>query len=357
LLQWDLETGAADWEFEIGSITEPYLDGEGRIYIVERLNLDQVKAAGLTKHEGSTTSGWYTYLTILDGESGKLISRTELVDIPILGENANQLFPAGRLGNLIYLRNYSTYGLYAFDLEKGAFTEDRWKLCDRGYPLESVFLPQENDFVTFCMDFSTGMHSVVTRLSIDEGSSTSITIPQLGTADYMTGNGFAMGPGHRAYVVDSDAGALVEIDVDSMRVLRTAYYKDAVQPGSWLQRLHAWLLELAASPARAKRWLAEPAISPDGRSLAVDGGLSEQGGASRSVWLVDLESLQASQEIELSGSPHTIRFASNELLYILLQNEGSSTSNDLVVYDLAGDQAYNFSFETRGWLSELMVLQ
>jgi hypothetical protein len=247
--------------------------------------------------------------------------------------------------------------LVAFDIATGEFAPEAWSSCEHGYPAQIHFVEELAAVLSLCMDYSTGLKSVVTLTPLNGDARLSIEFEPLGEEEYTTGNGLVLGPDGRAYLVDSDAGAIVEIDVEGMRVLRTAYYKEAMEPGSWLQRLHAWLLELAASPARAKRWLAEPAISPDGRSLAVDGGFSEQGGSSRSVWLVDLESLQASQEIELSGSPHTIRFASNELLYILLQNEGSSTSNDLVVYDLAGDQAYNFSFETRGWLSELMVLQ
>lgn len=356
IVRWDPVQDEVAWRLETGDSNGAYIDEEGgRLYLMERFNLQQARLAGLTpfEGEGSSASGWYHYLTILDAESGEVISRTELIDMPILGANAGQLFPIARRGSRLYLRNYAQYGLYVYDLERGAFVDERWKLCESGYPFDSAHLPDENAFVTFCMNFSTGMQAGLTRLSIDKGTSTSVEIPQLGSADYMTGNGFVVGPGHLAYVVDSDAGALVELDLDTMQILRQAKYRQ-YRPGggesSWLQSAVSWLLDLAASPARAKRWMSQPAVSPDGHYLAVDGGFGAGGGDTRdttSVWLIDLGSLKAVNEIELPGSPQALHFAGDSQLYILLQTELPGTSQ-AVVFDLESQQSLTLDLPISG---------
>jgi hypothetical protein len=359
---WEPAQSQAAWSSAIGfPLGAVYSEGTGLVYLTEQHQVDGEEIVGLTVEYSDLqppSQEWPIFFTVLDASNGEIVDSRALPPSPGKGRDSQMLYPVAVQDQTLYLSNYQMRAnLVAFDLVAGEFAPEAWSSCEHGYPAQIHFVEELGAVLSLCMDYSTGLKSLVTLTPLNGDAQRSIEFEPLGEEDYTTGNGLVLGPDGRAYLVDSDAGAIVEIDVDSMRVLRTAYYQEAVQPSGWIQHLHAWLLELAASPARAKRWLAEPAISPDGRSLAVDGGLSELGGATRSVWLVDLESLQASQEIELSGSPHTIRFASNEMLYVLLQNEGSSSSNDLVVYDLAGDQAYNFSFETRGWLSELMVLQ
>ena len=128
----------------------------------------------------------------------------------------------------------------------------------------------------------------------------------LGKEDYMMGNGFALGPDSLAYVVDSDAGALVEIDLDSMQILRQVNYRYESKERDWLQKSVSRLVDLAATPARAKRWMSKPEVSPDGRHLVVDGGFGIGSGVTT---LVDLENLVLVKEIKLPKSPQAFHFA------------------------------------------------
>jgi sugar lactone lactonase YvrE len=198
ILRWDPARAAVDWRLETGSMIGAYMNDEGRIYLVERDNL-----------------------TILNEQSGEVLSRYQFKDMLASGLSPWQPVPIGLQGNRLYLRNYALRdNLFVYDLQTGMFGEERWNLCESGYPFDSIYLPEARAFVTFCIDFSHGMQGVLTRLSIENGTSASVEIPALGADKYMTGNGFALGLDHLAYVVDSDAGALVEIDLDSMQILR-----------------------------------------------------------------------------------------------------------------------------------------
>ena len=311
ILRWDPARTDVDWRVETGSFTGAYQDEAERIYLVDQDSL-----------------------IILDAQSGEALSRRQLAGAPVSGPDSGQLFPVGRQGDRLYLRNYALRdNLFVYDLRAGVFGEESWTVCEAGYPFDSLYLPQESSFVTFCIDFSEGMEGVLTRLSVEDGTSASVEIPALGADEYMTGNGFALGPGELAYVVDSDAGALVEIDIQTMRILRQADYRQELEGTGWLPGVVSRLLELAASPARAKRWMSQPVVSPDGRYLVVDGGFAAGGGATTNAWLIDLESLAPVQEIELPGSPQAFHFADDSLLYILLQTESPGDSR-AVAFDL-----------------------
>ncbi len=316
ILHWDPAQTAVDWRLETGSFTGAYMDDEGRIYLMEQ-----------------------HILTILDEQSGEVLIRKQLKDMPESGPNAGQPIPVAQQGNRLYLRNYDLdNNLFVYDLQRGVFDEERWTLCEGGYPFDSVYLTRKNAFVTFCIDFYTGIQGILTRLSIDDETSASVEIPVLGAEEYMVGNGFALGPDDKAYVVDSDAGALVEIDIDSMQILRQANYRRTNKERGRLPRSLSWLFDLAASPARAKRWMSQPAISPDGSYLVVDGGFGVGGGETTSAWLISLENLEPVEEIKLPRSPQAFHFANNYLLYILLETEMPGASQ-VMVFDLDNQQS------------------
>jgi hypothetical protein len=293
-------------------------------------------------------------LTILDGQSGQVLARDQVESVSAIGVIAEQLFPVGRQADRLYLRNYALQdNLFVYDLQTRAFGEERWSVCERGYPFDSAYLPEEDAFVTFCIDFSTGMQGLLTRLSIQDGTSASVEIPVLGADEYMVGNGFALGPGHLAYVVDSDAGALVEIDLGSMQILRQAEYRLDGKQSGWLQRSVSWLLDLAAGPARAKRWMSQPAVSPGGRYLVVDGGFGIGGGQTTSAWLVDLASFKPVKEIELPRSPEAFHFAGEDVLYILLQTESRGTAQTLA-FDLDRQRSLILDLPTSGRVRQIL---
>ncbi len=311
IFSWDPARNSADWRFETDSIGGAFEDDEGRIYFLEQQRL-----------------------IILDGHTGEVLSRLEAKNMAKSGLIASQSIPIARQGNRLYFRNYNTQGnLFYYDLRTGAFNEERWTLCEGGYPFDSVFLAQNNSFVTFCYDFASGTQGLLTHLSIDDGLTTSVEIPVLGPEVYMVGNGFALGPNNKAYVVDSDAGALVEIDLNSMQILRQATYRQVALANNWLLHSISWLSDLAATTVRAKRWMSQPVISPDGNYLVVDGGLGIGGGETTSAWLINLEDLRPVKEIKLPRSPEAFHFTSSGLLYILLVSDEPGNSQ-VMVFDL-----------------------
>jgi hypothetical protein len=311
VLRWVPAQSAVDWRLETGPITGSYVDDEGRLYLMEKYDL-----------------------TILNTQSGEVLSRHQLKNIPASISNAGLPVPIGRQGKLLYLRNNATRdNLFTYDLQTGMFGEEHWTLSERGYPFDSVYLPQKNEFVTFCIDFATGTQGILIRLSMENRTSASVEVPVLGADEYMVGNGFALGPADTAYVVDSDAGALVEIDLDSMQILRQANYRQAGMGKGLVSRTISWLFNLAASPARAKRWMSQPAVSPNGSHLVVDGGFGIGGGVTTSAWLIGLENLVPVKEIKLPSSPQAFHFTNNNLLYILLETEMPGGSQ-VLVYDL-----------------------
>lgn len=331
ILRWDPALAAVDWRLEMDSMSGAYVDAEGLIYVLE-------------EHR----------LTILDGQSGEVISRQQVENVPASGAIAAQLSPVGRRGNRLYLRHHVMQNnLLVYDLQTGDFGAERWSVCEAGYPFDSAYLPGEDAFVTFCLDFSAGMEGILTRLSIQDGTSASVEIPALGEEEYMAGNGFALGRDHLAYVVDSDAGALVEIDLEAMQVIRQAEYRQEGKQSGWLPRSVSWLLDLAASPARAKRWMSQPAVSPGGQYLVVDGGFGIGGGQTTSAWLVDLGSLTPVVEIELPRSPEAFHFASDRVLYILLQTELPGAAQALA-FDLDSRQSIILDLPTSGRVRQIL---
>jgi hypothetical protein len=320
IFRWDPTRNSADWRFETDSIGGVFVDDEDRIYFLEQQSL-----------------------IILDGYTGEVLSRLEAKNMAKLGLIASQSFPITRQGNRLYFRNYNTQdNLFYYDLRTGLFNEERWTLCEGGYPFDSVYLAQNNSFVTFCYDFASGTQGLLTQLSIDDGTTTSVEIPILGAEEYMVGNGFAIGSDNKAYVVDSDAGALVEIDLSSMQILRQAKYRQAAPEKSWLSSSIAWLSDLAAKTARAKRWISRPVVSPDGNYLVVDGGFGIGGGVTTSAWLIALENLRPVKEIELLRSPEAFYFTGNSLLYILLVTDVPGNSKVMVFnLDSQNSQIYD----------------
>jgi hypothetical protein len=169
----------------------------------------------------------------------------------------------------------------------------------------------------------------------------------------MVGNGFALRSDDLAYVVDSDAGALVEIDLDAMQILRQANYRYESKERGWLPRSVSWLVDLAASPAQAKRWMSQPEVSPDGNHLVVDGGFGIGGGETTSAWLIGLDDLVPVKEIKLPRSPQAFHFASHNLLYILLETEMPGGAQ-VLVYDLDSQESQILDIPSPGRVLQML---
>lgn len=331
IFRWDPAQSSADWRLETDSIGGAFVDDEDRIYFLEQQRL-----------------------IILDGQTGEVLSRFEAENMAMSGLIASQSIPIALQGNRLYFRNYNTQGnLFYYDLRTGIFNEERWNLCEGGYPFDSVYLAQNNSFVTFCYDFASGTQGFLTQLSIDDGTTTRVEIPILGEEEYMVGNGFALGPDNKAYVVDSDAGALVEIDLNSMQILRQANYRPAAWEENRLTHSFTWLFDLAATTAHAKRWMSQPVISPDGKFLVVDGGFGIGGGETTSAWLISLETLMPAKEIKLPRSPESFHFTSASMLYILLVTDLAGSSQ-VMAFDLASQNFQILDVPSQGRVLKML---
>ena len=64
---------------------------------------------------------------------------------------------------------------------------------------------------------------------------------------------------------------------------------------------------LAAKPARAKRWMSQPAVLPEGHYLAVDGGFGLGRGGTTRAWLIDL-GRQQSLTLDLPTPGQVLQF-------------------------------------------------
>jgi len=164
------------------------------------------------------------------------------------------------------------------------------------------------------------------------------------------GNGLVLAPANTVYVVDTDAGALAKLDLQTMEIVKTVNYRDMSQESSLGQRLLTWLMELGAQPAQAKRWMAVSAVSSDGRWLAVDGGIGLNGGTNVSLFLIDLQTLQGSQKVELNGTPSQMLFGNNGSLLVFFEKSSMASPMAGIVYDLASETQTSFRIPMHGWL-------
>lgn len=331
VLRWQPLHSSPDWRVETGHVWDAYQDGQGRLYLAEQDSL-----------------------IVLDRESSRVIREYEIDQMATGGPNAGHPFPIGRDGDRLYLRNYAAgKNLFVFDLESGTLFDESYSVCEYGRPFESRYLSRERSVVTFCLDFSTGIQGYLTKLMLGDGEQISVQIPSLGTEEYMAGNGFALAGDLLAYVVDSDAGSLVEIDLETMSVQRQARYLPASKAGNGLASFVARLIDLGAAPAHAKRWMSYPAVSPDGRYMVVDGGFLANDGRNSTSWLIDLERLEPIRRIELPRTPVRFQFASESLVYVLLETQHAEQSQ-VLAYDIESGSSALLDLPTPGRVVQIL---
>jgi hypothetical protein len=361
VLAWVPASGQPLWVRETGfSYGGLYDAASGRIYLMEQRNADSQSLEGVEiPNTGIYPSEqWPLFLTVLDAASGEMLSATHVTGRFFNSPTSGAARPLALRGSTLFMMNYSaSNNLAAYDLETKTLPDEKWDVCETGYPSKVEVSAELDAVVSLCIDYSTSdMKGSLTRLSLADGSASSLDLGLLGNEQYMGGNGLALGNDGLAYVIDSDATVIVEIDLRTMQVLRQANYAEgasARQP-SWLERASAWLLRQAATPAAAKRMFAATAVSPDGRTLAVSGATLESY-STRSVYLIDLASLQSARKLETGGTPAALVFPSNELL--LAFYERGSYSNPLggMVFDLAAGEQDTLSLQINGYLNEIIA--
>ncbi len=327
---WATETG-----FTYGAF---YDSASGRLFLIEQRNADSKTMLNLDIPERALyppTANWPLYLTEMDVETGEVVNTVQLDTDFVYSANGGIGRPVALLGNTLYIMKYgSINNLTAFDLNTQAFREDSLELCDNAYPMHVSFVSELNAFATLCMDYTTGMDASLVLTPLD-AEQVILDMPLLGDEEYMSGNGLVV-VGTTAYVIDSDARGITEVDLASISITRSVNYAENLSADRSLgEQFVAWLLDQSAGVAHAKRWFAMPALSPDRRTLVVDSGMGLSGGQADSIYVIDLETLQATQELDLSGYPTSMTFDQDGLLYVFLEKGSHRVPLRVDVFDIA----------------------
>ena len=279
------------------------------------------------------------------------MDRQLLVDLPVHTYEGADLYPIGLDGEMLYLMNYAAKNnLFAYDLKTHQFGTETWSMCEKGYAMKVVFDEEFTSVIALCANYETAPQSGVTVTKLNSGEQRSLELAPLGEEDYQTGNGLVLGSANTVYVVDTDAGAFAKLDLQTTQIVQTVNYGDTLQESSLCQRLLTWLIEMGAHPAHAKRWMAVSALSPDGRWLAVDGGIGLNSGVNVSLILIDLQTLQGSQKVELNGTPSQMLFSDDGSLLVFFEKSSMASPMAGVVYDLVSETQTSFRIPMHGWL-------
>lgn len=369
VLYWSPGNEEAVWAAETGFIYGGFRDSEsGYIYITELRNNNHHSLLNVSFESNKVsayTKEWTLYITALDGESGEVINRTPL-DLTTVYAGST-LEPIGISGDTLYLMDYSyTENLFAYDLDTGKLTGDAWSLCKDGYLIQAVFSPATLDLkvvsnkpsprvAALCVDYSTGSESSVTLTHLRTDEQSSLELTTLGYEDYQTGNGIFLA-NETLYAVDSDAGVIVEIDMDTMQIAQSSNYRDGLlqEQSSWIDDLLGWLGDQILSPAAAKRWHALTAISHSGRWLVVDGGFSENQGTIADLLLVDLHTLQAVRSFEISQFPEQIAFGNEDDLLVIFGKHSFARATTGVWIDMHTSETQSTKVPTHGWIRKIL---
>lgn len=353
---WATETG-----FLYGGL--PSADGN-QLYVLEHRKLGEDIVLNMEISESEMfrpNKDWGIFLTALDPNDGRVLSRQQLLDPPNQNYGDVSLFPLALDGKILYLMNYGMRNnVLAYNLESKQFEEQTWSTCERGYLMRAEFIADANSVAALCTDYNEKPKSWVTITSFDSGESQSGEIPALSDQEFETGNGLVLSSDGQLYLLDTDAGVLVEINIQTLQLGETVNYRQALGEQSSLgERFVAWLLRLGAQPAAAKRWMALSALSPDGRWLAVDGGMNDivANEGKPSVLLIDMQTLQATQAIGLNSTPSILTFTTDDKLLLFFEKGNLNQPTRGVILDLSSGTQASFSIQMHGWLRSVIPIK
>ena len=356
VMAWDVGQAEALWATETGFLFGAISDPENQlIYVTEQRSVEKESLLDMTFEADvlyqPNNRIWEVYLTTINQQTGEVVDRQSLADLPVHTYEGADLYPIGLDGKMLYLMNYAAKNnLFAYDLKTHQFGTETWSMCEKGYAMKVVFDEEFTSVIALCANYETAPQSGVTVTKLNSGEQRSLELAPLGEEDYQTGNGLVLGPANTVYVVDTDAGAFAKLDLQTTQIVQTVNYGDTLQESSLGQRLLTWLIEMGAHPAHAKRWMAVSALSPDGRWLAVDGGIGLNSGVNVSLILIDLQTLQGSQKVELNGTPSQMLFSDNGSLPVFFEKSSMASPLAGIVYDLASETQTSFRIPMHGWL-------
>jgi hypothetical protein len=359
VLAWSPGDEESTWSAETGFLYGGIHDqASGRIYITEQRNSSYESLLNITFAGDdlfSPNNDWSLYLTAMDSESGEIVSRVAL-DVPARDGSASGLHPIGANATTLFLMNYAAgKNLFAFDLAAQRMSEQSWSLCEHGYAMSIQFIPAPARVAALCGGHSAGTQSSVTLTRLETNEKKSLDLPALGKEEFQSGNGIFLA-NDWLYVIDSDAGWLVQIELATMEIVQTSNYGDGLanEQSNWLDEFLGWLGDQIVRPAAAKRWAALTAVSPDGEWLVVDSGFSVSQGANIDLLLVDLHTLMAVRRFELPRSPEQIAFGSDGSLLVLFGKPSAARPTPAVLLDITTAKTQDVSAPTHGWTRSVL---
>jgi hypothetical protein len=361
VMAWIPATGAPLWVHETGfSYGGLYDAASGRIFLMEQRNASSQSLEGIQIPNTaiSPSPEWPLFLTELDAATGEMVSATQVTGRFFNSATSGAARPLALRGSSLYLMNYgASDNLAVHDLETDILAEEKWDLCANGYPTQVHVSADSNSVISLCIDYSNSdMAGSISQLSLADRSVRSLELGVLGSENYMGGNGLVLGPNNVAYALDSDAMVILEIDLQSMQIVRKSNYAEGLagyQP-SMGERFTAWLLRQVASPAAAKRMFAISAISPDGSTLAVSGAMVDSY-STRTIYLIDLATLKATRQLETGATPAAILFRGNDLLLTFYERSGYNNPLGGLVYDLKSGEQDAISLQINGYLNQILT--
>ncbi len=341
LVAWQPGREEVAWMLDTGYAYGAVVDG-ARAYLVEDPVRPAFEPQGLLQ------------LSIVDLRTGERLSQTDLRGEFLANLSTGAPVPVLVLGDTLYFTNHrQNNNLAAYDLATHALDDARYRLCERGYPMEFEYIASQHAMLSLCVEFSTEMEASLTRLSLADGGQQSLQLLNMTVKEHYPANGLVVTPDERVYVLNSGNYTIMEINVASMQAVRQANYAEAKpEQGSLLERAAAWLLELAARPAQAKMLFAVTALSPDGSQLAVGGSLLH--GNQRELYVVDLESLQAVQRVRMLGLASQLAYLDADTV---LQVYGDNSPwYQVAALNLTSGEHSVLAAPAFGYLRELFVL-
>ena len=340
----------AEWTTETGFIMGSLVDAEGgRILVTEQRNTTVDSLQGLSYPADSTyppSETWPVYLTVLDTETGEVLSRERVPDLSV-GPTGYYLHPVGVDGDVVYLSNYDTIrNLHSYNLSTKTVGEQYWDICERGYIMDSLLLTEPTRVAALC-------DQGLTITDMTTGEQHSVKIPQLGSLEYETGNGMFVA-NDQLYVVDSNGGVMLTVDSETLQLSKIIDYRASIEEAksNIIDQVFTWLGEQIVGSAQAKRWMAITSVSADERWLAIDGGMLSPVGI-REILVVDLHGEDATRSFELDGSPSRMAFGDDGNLLVVFEGSGSLTSAVLLHVDSGETMTVNLPFN--GWLQNLIA--
>ncbi len=363
VLSWVPGRDSATWATETGFIYGGLVSGE-RVYVVEhrKIGVSSLRNLKLTESElYGANKDWAVFVTVLDSGNGHVISWQQMPEPPVKNPTDMSLYPIAVRGNRLYLMNYAMRNnLFAYNLSTGKFDEQVWSGCEKGYLLRAAYLESANSVAALCTDYNEKPVSWVTVTALSTGESSSVEIPALGDQDYETGNALLVTPRGEVYVIDTDAGVAVEINTVTMKLGEPIQYMAGLpeQESGLQQRFSDWLLGLGAQPAYAKRWMGLSAFSPDGRWLALDSGLGNMAANSSKpgVVILDAQTMQAAQLIEIDSMPSALAFSEAGQLLVFFEKNSSPAPLRGVMIDIESGVQSSLSLQIHGWLAGVIPL-